>query len=175
MITAIMLTVQVRKSTQANRIHTAAIQADIQIKYNDIFAEKRMRKCRKLLSEFLLQHRKLPVSDDTVEQWNIVSDLLDYFQGIGTFARAGSLDLEIVHKNIFYWFSYYYPPCVDYIRRHQVKAPLYAADVDWLFIKLSKLDSKVNAGAYLNYSDEEYEKFFQWEIDSMNKYLHIDA
>lgn len=175
--TSVAMTFQIRKATEANRIGTAAVQASIMIKYEDVFRDKAMREARILVSRFLLVNRHLPINDDHIEQWDVVSDLLDFFQGVATYTRSGSLDLETVHKNLFYWLSYYYPPCAEYIRYYQRDAkkpsPIYADDLVWLYSELVTLEAKINQGAYLNHSEDEYDEFFRWEIENMGRYLSL--
>ena len=99
MVTGLMLWRQIGKATHANELTAAAIEAGIIIKYDEMFFQKRVRQCRIMASKFLLEHRNLPVTEETVNQWDVVSDLLDFFQGLATFTRAHSLSTDLVYKN----------------------------------------------------------------------------
>lgn len=188
LVAGVALNFQLKKATEANQIHTAAVQAGVMLKYEDMFRDEDMLEERVALSRFLLENMDVPVTRDNAESWDVASETLDFFQGLATFTRKQSLDIETVHKNFFYWLSFYYPACVGYIRFEQggrkgpestvtgeqikvVPRPLYLADLDWLFGELSRLEKTHNAGAYLLHSDEDKREFFEWEIELSTKRL----
>lgn len=166
---------QILKAGESNAITAAALQAGIIINFDEQFYGKRMRECRINVSQFLLKHRNLPVESTTITQWDTVSDLLDFFQGLATFTKMESLSTELVYKNYYYWFSFYYPACSEYIKYYQNKALIYAKDAEWLFVELTKIDAAINNKGYSHHTDSDFTEFFEWEIDNMRNYGHLGS
>lgn len=172
--TSYLLTLQINRATKSNDLSKAAIQAGILLSFTQQFYGKRMRQSRVIAAKFLLTQRNLPVNSDNIKEWDVVSDLLDFFFDIAYFTKVESLPKEVVYKNYFYWLSFYYPACQEYIKYYQSEAPAYLKEVDWLYVELAQIDSFSNKGAYSNHSDKDYNEFFEWEIDNMAHYNQVE-
>jgi hypothetical protein len=103
--------------------------------------------------------------DDSM--WGQVSDVLDFFQVIGTFAKSGYVDTKLLYKLFYYWLSHYWVACDYYIKYTQVLSPMIWTDAEWLYKKLFMYDKRHNKGALNNPNHQKLNDFFRWERDNL--------
>lgn len=118
-------------------------------------------KKRRLAAEHLCQTTK---TDAVNEDWDVVSDVLDFFQVLGTTVKHGHIRTELVYKYFFYWFSNYWIAGLPYVKYVQQNSRITYGDAHWLYQKLASYDQKHNAGALVNQSENERIEFLQWEV-----------
>jgi hypothetical protein len=132
-------------------------------KLEDRFDSERMIAKRRYAAEFLLKN---PTVDDP--RWDKVSDLLDFFQVVGTLTRGENINKELTYKWFFYWFSHYYTACKEYIKKQRGDDETIAwKDLVDLYKDLEAYDKEINNGKLSNPDKTALEDFFKWELDSL--------
>ncbi|HEY7655218.1 MAG TPA: hypothetical protein VH881_00010 [Burkholderiales bacterium] len=124
-----------------------------------------MTKTRKTASSFLLQGHEVPPAD---VRWGQVSDVLDFFQILGTFAKAGHVNTELLYKFFYYWLSNYWKACEGHVKVTQLSSPMTWGDAKWLYESLRAFDQRNNFGLLSDPSSEKMSVFFQWEYENLS-------
>lgn len=161
-VTIVALVVESRRTRAINEIQLLNT-------YDAEFREASMCAKRRAAAQFLLgvlpgaNRTDLPAAD---RAWDVVSDVLDFFQGIGTAARHGHIRDELVYKFCFYWFANYWSVCKPYVGLHQSRSRITWADAAWLYERLEKYDRKQNAGSLSRLTAEQQQDFFRWEAEN---------
>jgi hypothetical protein len=146
-----------RRSRSANQVN---VVLDF---YNRFHAEQMAQK-RKAASSFLLQSRSLAPNDT---RWNQVSDVLDFFQILGTFAKAGYVSTELMYKFFFFWLSPYWKASDGHIKLTQASSPMTWADAEWLHGRLCDFDQRKNFRLLSNPTSAQLDVFFRWETQNL--------
>ena len=146
----------IAESRRSRSAHQVSLILDF---YNRFHAEQMARR-RKIASLFLLQGRELAPTDT---KWNQVSDVLDFFQVLGTFAKSGYVNTELLYKFFYFWLSRYWKACEGHIKLTQESSPMTWDDAMWLYECLHTFDQKNNSGSLSNPTAEQLNAFFQWE------------
>jgi hypothetical protein len=141
----------------------SAHQVSLILDFNNRFNDEWMVKKRKIASEFLLHN---PQTAPTGNEWGQVSDVLDFFQTLGTFAKSGYVSTELLYKFFYFWFSRYWKACESHVKQTQLSSPITWSDAEWLYQCLYAYDQKHNTGALNNPDSEQLNDFFKWEIDN---------
>jgi hypothetical protein len=131
-------------------------------KLEDKFESEKMIAKRRYAAEFLLTN---PTIDDP--RWDNISDLIDFFQVIGTITIKNEIDHELPYKWFYYWLSNYYIACKGYIEKARQSSPITWGDFVKLYEKLKQYDNECNEGKLSNFSKEEIEGFLKWELNSL--------
>ena len=146
--------------------HTRTVrQVDLMLKYDDLFNSDRIRRDRLSLCRFL--QTKRPHDHDDPE-WGKVGPVLDFFQGLAFYTRAGALPLAFVHGDYFYWFSHYWAACEPYVTEERKTTDLYLEDAIWLHAKCMRIDAKKNAGKFTHVGQVEIDDFLEYEITNLS-------
>jgi hypothetical protein len=165
LLIATMLGLQLWYTARQSRWTTFNIQISIARALWSDFETPRMLRRRAAVSAFMLKSRSLPVSSETEPQWEVVSDLLDYFQGLAYYVRLGIITPKQAYYDWGYWFCHYYYACVPYIKYWQTRAPLTFSDASWLYEKVQKEDrSKDGNNGHWTGPDLDFDAFFEYEI-----------
>ncbi len=143
-----------------SRRSRSAHQVSLILDFSYRFHAEQLAKRRKIASSFLLQDRELAPTDST---WGQVSDVLDFFQVLGTFAKSGYVNTELLYKFFYFWLSPYWKACEGHIKLTQKSSPMTWGDAKWLYERLYTYDQKNNAGSLSNPTAEQLNAFFQWE------------
>lgn len=142
----------------------AVYQLGVSMDFFNRFHEVKMAERRKVASAFLRKRRDIPFDSP---EWNDASDVLDFFQVVGTVARSGYLDPKVLYKLLFYWLTHYRNACCDYIEFQQKATPIVWQDMEWLYQQLVICDQQLNAGALSRLSPEQLDEFFTWEMENL--------
>lgn len=167
-IIAILVTIilNIKESKRTRSTNQVSLIIDLYNRFHsDIMFEKRIR-----ASEFLLTNRcDVPIED---ERWSVVSDILDFFQILGTLAKSGHINKALLHNLFFYWQSNYWKACEKYIVKAQVESPATWGNGDWLYKKLTNFDEKMNKSHFIvtdMNADKKLDDFFKFEISNLKQ------
>lgn len=149
-----------------SRRSRSAHQVSLALDFYNRFHSEQMGKKRKIASTFLARGRMLSPNDD---KWGQTSDVLDFFQILGTFAKSGYVDSGILYRFFYFWLSHYWAACENHIKHVQASSPITWSDAGWLCRSLAAYDKKHNNGALSNPSDEQLTAFFQWEQSNISQ------
>lgn len=142
----------------------SAHHADMVMNLNDRFNDAQMKKKRLFASEFLLENRGVRIDDP---RWGQVSDVIDFFQILGTFVKAGNVSHELIYKFFYYWLSHYWTACSAYIEHTRKNSPITWNDAEWLYQELRAFDLKENVGSLSRLSAKQFDDFFKWELENL--------
>lgn len=135
-------------------------EVDLVLNFESRFLDERMTRHRTAAAKFLQSERRL---DPHQPQWETVSEVIDFFQVLGTCARIGHVKIELVYKFFYYWLSNYWIASMPFIKRTRGNSSITWDDAQWLYDKLKAFDLKKNSGALSAPSDDDLDKFFSWE------------
>lgn len=142
----------------------AAHQVDLILNFENRFLAEDMQKKRRMASEFLKNYRSLDPGD---ARWGKVSDVVDFFQTLGTFAKSGHVNIELIYKFFYYWLSHYWSACQAYIEKTRSQSSITWEDAAWLHARLRAYDRRHNAGALSNINSAQLDSFFEWELENL--------
>ena len=156
-----------KQSSEQNRLLTIAMNADLLMKFEDQFFGKRMRAARLAVATLFLfsNSYSLKIEDDeTEEKWEDLSDIFDFFQGLGTIVASEAIPTDMAYKSFYYWMKFYFEAGKNYIEYQQKYSPITWADACYLYKECKKNDSKKEI------TNEDFKQFFEWEIRNLPKY-----
>jgi len=151
-----------------NRRSRAINEIQILMELDKDFRTDRFLQKRNLVSSFLVKSQSAK-PDVKAGDWDVVSDVLDFYQGLGTIVRYGHIRIELAYKFYFFWFSRYWEACRLYVEHFQSISPMTLKDASWLHAKLLTFDKRRNEGALGSPSPEVLREFFLWEMMSTCK------
>ena len=63
--------------------------------------------------------------------------VVQHDQILGTFAKSGYANTEILYKFFYYWLSPYWNACEEHIKLIQASSPMTWEDAEWLYERLA--------------------------------------
>jgi hypothetical protein len=147
-----------------SRRSRSAHQVSLILEFHNRFHAEQMAKKRKIASLLLLQRREFAPTDT---KWGQVSDVLDFFQVLGTFAKSGYVNTELLYKFFYFWLSPYWKACECHIKLTQASSPMTWDDAEWLHERLYAFDQRHNSGSLSDPTAEQLNVFFQWESENL--------
>jgi len=138
-------------------------QVEIIMDFDKQFNAPEMIQIRKKAAQSIRACREQKASPDD-SRWTDVEDVIDFFQGMGTFVRDGHADVKVAYKFFGYWVIRYRVACKQRIDFQQRDAGLLVwADFEWLFKQFKKVDRKLNEGRHVAAGNESLDAFLEGE------------
>lgn len=144
---------------QARSVHQVGLMLDMLATFN----EEKLCKKRSTAAQFLSVHASCAPDDP---KWDVVSDVIDFFQVVGTLGKAGYVDRSLIHNFFYFWLSHYYPLCEKHIRYVRNKSPITWGNACWLYLAMKSYDVRHNNGALSSHSSDEHLVFLTWEMSN---------